>query len=129
LARPGETRVPGGKGSAAGYALLIRQPVISHVETETRFSISELVRRSNVRTSANAPIPLAEGKFGVLEVDSMDERECSRDDTDFLRSYANMIGAAVERQRAGSTVRNLMKELQHRVKNDLQIVTAMLTLE
>jgi two-component sensor histidine kinase len=87
------------------------------------------VRRSGVKVTANVAIPTQNGPFGVLEVDSREEREFLPDDIDFLRTYSSLLGAAVERQRATSLVQILMQELQHRVKNDLQAVTAMLTLE
>jgi two-component sensor histidine kinase len=129
VAIPGETKVPSGGGSAAGYALTVDEPVVSHIPTETRFQVSEVVRRAQVVVSANVVIPTQDGPFGTLEVDSLEERRFSPEDIDFLRVYAVMLGAAVERQRAGSTARTLMRELQHRVKNDLQVVTALLSLE
>lgn len=129
VAVPGETRIPGEAGSAAGYALTVDEPVVSHIPTETRFRISEVVRRSRVVMSANVVIPTQDGPFGALEVDSLEERRFSPEDIDFLQVYAVMLGAAVERQRAGSVERTLMRELQHRVKNDLQVVTALLSLE
>jgi GAF domain-containing protein len=52
----GVTTVPGGRGSAAGYALLEGEPIISHIPTEIRFEVSEVVRRSNVVVSANVLI-------------------------------------------------------------------------
>lgn len=129
LAVQGETRIPGGDRSAAGYALTVNEPVICHIATETRFRVSEIVRRAGVAVSANVVIPTQDGPFGALEVDSLEERRFSPEDVDFLRIYAVLLGAAVERQRAGGAVLTLMRELQHRVKNDLQVVTALLSLE
>jgi hypothetical protein len=56
IAVAGVTTVPGGRGSAAGYALLEGEPIISHIPTEIRFEVSEVVRRSNVVVSANVLI-------------------------------------------------------------------------
>ena len=80
LAVPGETRVPGDSQSAAGYALTVDDPVISHIATETRFQISEIVRRAAVKVSLNVVIPTQDGPFGTLEVDSLEERSFSAED-------------------------------------------------
>ena len=136
LAEAGKTKVPGGGESAAGYALTKQEPVICHVPTETRFEISELVRRSRVRTSANVIIRGKLEPFGALEVDSLEDRTFTQDDINFLKTYAHLLAAAVERQRSGALVEKfakeretLLRELQHRIRNDLQVITALLSLE
>ncbi len=132
----GMTRVPADVKSAAGYALKAGEPVISHIPTETRFEISAIVRRSGMQSSVNVLIP-GEGKaFGALEVDSPEDRRFTADDINFLQTYANLLAAAVERQRASALLETLahereilLRELQHRVKNDLQVIMGFLTLE
>jgi two-component sensor histidine kinase len=126
IAVPGVTVVPGGAGSALGYALLTRAPVLSDVETETRFDASDVVRKAGVKSSANVVIMAGERPFGSLEADSRQRYAFDENDIDFLQSYANLVGAAVERQqlsaRAEIFAREqdiLLKELVHRVKNIL----------
>ena len=66
------------------------------------------------------------------EVDSPVPRDFSDADTQFLRVYANLLAAAVERNRMLAELRKradekerLLRELQHRVKNNLQTVLGM----
>jgi two-component sensor histidine kinase len=136
IAVAGVTTVPGGRGSAAGYALLEGEPVISHIPTETRFQVSEVVRRSHVIVSANVLIGGASEAFGTLEVDTLTERVFTTPDISFLRNYANLLAAAVDRHKAhrervasADERAVLLRELQHRTQNDMAIITSMLRME
>ena len=67
--------------------------------------------------------------FGVLQVDSRSPREFHQSDIAFLQSYANLLGAAIDRMRAVQELRAalgqkelLVNELNHRVKNTLSTV-------
>jgi two-component sensor histidine kinase len=131
LAVAGRTTVPGGKGSALGYAIETRAPVLSEVDGETRFDVSELVRASGVRCSLNVVIWADGEPFGSLEADSRVPCAFTDTDIDFLQLYANLVGAAVERwrltRRAETLARErevLLGELMHRVKNMLTNVAA-----
>jgi two-component sensor histidine kinase len=136
IAVAGVTTVPGGRGSAAGYALLEGEPIISHIPTETRFEASEVVRRSHVVVSANVLIGGASEAFGTLEVDTLAERTFTPSDISFLRNYANLLAAAVDRHKAhrervtaAEERAVLLRELQHRAQNDMAIITSMLRME
>ena len=78
----------------------------------------------------------------MLEVDSQQTRRFTDDDANFLQSYANLLAAAIDRLRthcrlaeaaqqqveAAQQKAVLLHELQHRVKNSLQIVTSFVSL-
>jgi Signal transduction histidine kinase len=74
--------------------------------------------------------------FGVLEVDSRSEDEFVEHDLAFLQGAANILGMAIERERherkleaALERDQSLLKEMNHRVKNSLAIVSSMLHLQ
>ena len=74
--------------------------------------------------------------FGVLEVDSRSEGEFVEHDLAFLQGAANILGMAIERERHARNLevalgrhQVLLKEMGHRVKNSLMIVTSMLQLQ
>lgn len=118
--------------SPAGYALSQDEPVISRdVATETRFEIPELLVEHGVKSMVNVIIAGDHEPFGVLEVDAREHRDFDENDVAFLRNYANLLAAAIERFRSHETLANvakerqeLVQELQHRVKNILALVQA-----
>ena len=123
--------------SPSGYALKTGKPVISnHLENEERFRTSELLRDHGVRRAVNVILQGDGAPFGVLEVDSRSEGEFSEHDISFLQGAANILGMAIERQRyerglqtALEQQKVLMQEINHRVKNSLQLVGSMFNLQ
>src|SRR6201989_1727737 len=123
--------------SPAGCALRTGKPVISnHLENEQRFRTPELLVEHGIRRAMNVILQGDGSPFGVLEVDSKSPGEFSKHDVAFLQGAANILGMAIERQRyefrlkaALDRQQVLLKEMSHRVKNSLQIVSAMLLLQ
>ena len=130
--------------SPAGFALQSGQPVISEdLGRETRFEIPELLCRHDIKSAANVIIGGRDTPFGVLEVDSTEPRRFDAEDLNFLCGYANLLAAAIERLQAEEAFKTavkelesataeralLLRELQHRVKNNLQTVTSIVHLQ
>src|SRR6187399_2124812 len=123
--------------SPAGYALRTGKPVISnHLENEQRFRTPELLIEHGIRRAMNVILQGDGSPFGVLEVDSRSEGEFGERDIAFLQGAANILGMAIEQQQYQRKLQAaldrhqvLLKEVNHRVKNSLQVVTAMLRLQ
>jgi two-component sensor histidine kinase len=102
-----------------------------NIETEARFAYHAFLKEHGVKAFVNVVILSGTGRapFGVLQVDSRSPREFDVSDVEFLRTYANLIGAAVGRLRVVEELRTalgdkelLINELNHRVKNTLATV-------
>jgi two-component sensor histidine kinase len=123
--------------SPSGFALRTGKPVISnHLESEERFRTPDLLAAHGVRRAMNVILQGDGAPYGVLEVDSQSDGEFSEHDIAFLQGAANILGMAIERQRQEHALKAavehqqvLLKEINHRVKNSLQIVAGMLRLQ
>jgi len=88
--------------TSEGHALKTGEPAISpDIATETRFKYPPFLTDNGVRAVANVIIIGGQDRppFGILQVDSRKPRQFTEGDTTFLRSYANLLAATVDRLR------------------------------
>jgi two-component sensor histidine kinase len=102
------------------------------LDTETRFKIPAVLIEHRIKSMVNVIIAGEHGPFGVLEVDAARKREFDSHDISFLRNYANLLAAAVERHNSQNALAQatrdqsiLVQELEHRVKNMLSLVQSL----
>ena len=104
----GKVTIQAEDDTSEGLALKTGEPMISpDIGTETRFTYPPFLTENGVRAVANVVIIGGKDRppFGILQIDSREPRQFTREDTVFLRSYANLVAAAVNRLRIMEDVR------------------------
>jgi two-component sensor histidine kinase len=129
--------------SPPGRSFQTAQPVvIKNFDAQNDFTHSGLLKEHGIVSLVNVPVLIEGAAWGVLEVDSTRSREFSQDTIEFLTATAALIGAFLQghdgerseaaRQTAAMQAQNrdvLLREMQHRVKNNFQIILASIAIQ
>ncbi|MCP4252649.1 MAG: PAS domain S-box protein [Candidatus Scalindua sp.] len=100
----GNAIVDAGLNSQAGYTLNSSKPVIVYdMNTETRFSGTELLHDHKIVSGISIVIPGKNSPWGVLGTYSTKHKTYSKDDVNFLHSAANLLASALARKMAEDT--------------------------
>jgi two-component system, sensor histidine kinase PdtaS len=124
-----------------GQTLQTRQPLIIYdMGSEPDLRNSAVLREHGIISLLNVPIAVDGSVWGVLEVDSHTPRHFGQSDALFLLTMANILGLslnsriafqrsrqeAVDAAGAVAMQKTLLRELEHRFKNDFQLIQALL---
>ncbi|MBV9470247.1 MAG: PAS domain S-box protein, partial [Abitibacteriaceae bacterium] len=105
--------VPGHKDSLAGYTLLSNTPlIVADLPTDTRFKAPAFMLERGVISGMTVVVPGYERPFGTLGAHTVQQRQFTQDDINFLQAMANVIAAAIERHRIETAIRQLNTQLQ-----------------
>jgi signal transduction histidine kinase len=116
----GRAKEDAGCGSQAGYTLLSDEPVVTDdVRAEARFRPSSLLVEHGVVSSVTVVIPGHLRPYGVLGAHTSERRVFSEDDVNFLQAVANVLAAAIERERSEEAVGEIREAERARVARDL----------
>ena len=140
---------PADETSPQGRAYVTAQPVIiKNLRDAHTFALPSFYAQHGIVSTANVIIQGEGQPYGVLEIGSPDQHDYDQHDIDFLTGFANVLAAAVATANRAQTLRSalegmkalvaekdrllddknvLSQELQHRVRNNLQLVYGMLT--
>lgn len=92
--------------SQAGYTLQHNAPVVAEdLRAETRFRGHQLLHDHGVVSGATVVIPSQQRPFGVLGAHADRPRPFTQDDIHFLQAVAHILGTAIDRDRAETTLR------------------------
>ncbi len=109
--RVAEATVGTGLESEAGYALLSRGPVVvEDLVEERRFDGAPLLREHGVVSSVSATVRTGGVPYGVLGAHTIEKRVFTEDEALFLKEVADVLGAAIVREREESDTRSLLGE-------------------
>lgn len=129
--------------SPPGRAYQTAEPVVIRNFTgQDEYDLSPMLREHGIVSLMNVPVLIDGAAWGVLEVDSTRSRHFNQDDVDFLTAAGAMVGAYIQRQQAreeesAKAARSadanrqdvLLREMQHRVKNNFQFILGAISLQ
>lgn len=97
----------GSTDSQAGYTVATGQPlIVEDVQSDERFRPASFIYDHGVVSALNCPIVPADGiPFGVLEADSVEPREFSKDDLIYMEGIAQVVAFAIDRFRSEEAMR------------------------
>lgn len=133
----GSSTLPVNLRSPPGRALLTAEPVVvSDTRDQKEYTISRVLQDHSIVSLLNVPVLIDGAAWGVLEIDSTEPCNFAEDTLEFLTAAAAIMGAvarrliaaedqerAVAEARAQAQAREVfLRELQHRIKNNFQII-------
>ncbi|WP_424140707.1 PAS domain S-box protein [Roseomonas chloroacetimidivorans] len=95
----GRLRLEMSEHSSETFSIEVGEPVITrNIREEDRFEIPAFLKDAGVVALVNVPIFLPGGQaYGLLQVDATEPREFGEEDTEFLRTYATILGPVIDR--------------------------------
>ena len=95
----GKLRLPMSEHSSETFSIEAGEPVITRdIREEDRFKVPGFMKEAGVVALANVPIFLPGGQpYGLLQVDSTEPRDFGKEDAEFLRTYATILGPVIDR--------------------------------
>lgn len=133
----GEVRLPMGEHSSETFAITSGAPVVTpDIRTEDRFAFPSFMKEAGVVGVINVPIFLhGEHPYGLLQVDSREPWSPDQNDIELLRPYSMILGPVIDRIQKGHALQEaadrnatLLRELQHRIKNNIGAIMALVQL-
>jgi DNA-binding NarL/FixJ family response regulator/signal transduction histidine kinase len=116
----GSCTMPTGRGSPAGYALLVGDPVIvDDMTADTRFQVPAVLREHEVMSDVTVVIDPGGKPFGTLAAASRKRRMFFEDDVSFVQSVANVLATGVERAQSDERLEAAREAERSRIARDL----------
>jgi two-component sensor histidine kinase/putative methionine-R-sulfoxide reductase with GAF domain len=128
--------------SPAGRAVQTGTPVtLENFARSPDFRIPDVLHQHAIVSMVNVPVMIDGATWGVLEVDSTRPQRFDEWDIGFLTIVANLMGVCLalhdanqqrldqlaEQARLRAQFKMTIREVQHRIKNNLQIIIAFLS--
>jgi PAS domain S-box-containing protein len=104
--------VEAGSASHAGFTVLSREPVVfEDLRTETRFTLSALLRAQGVTSGVSVAIGDGETPFGTVGAYTKERRTFGSSEIRFLQGLADVLAQTIERRHAERRLRLMLEQM------------------
>jgi two-component sensor histidine kinase len=130
--------------SAPGRSIQTGAPVaVEDIANDPEFRYADVLREHSIVSVLNVPIFVDGTHWGVLEVDTVEKTTFTEFEVHSLAIFANILGVSLAKDAARNAVAKaaslisdskseteiMLRELQHRMKNNLQVIVSFLALQ
>ena len=113
----------------AGLVIRDRKPVtVADVRTDPRYHLSRMARQEGMVSMLSVPLMVHERVIGVLNCYTERPHQFSPEQIALFSTFANQTALAIENARLVTNAA-VVREMHHRIKNNLQTVAMLLRLQ